>query len=203
MRKIIASTTIAASMLGAGFGAVALGPALAGAQDADAPQTETVERGSRLAEVLDGLVDDGTLTEAQRDIVEARLREARADHRGGHAGPGRGFGGGAVFEELGLDPEVVREGIAEGLSLGEIADANGSSAAALTEALIDQAETRLDEAVEAGRMDADRAAELRAEIEERVDDLVSGEAELGRRGVKGGFGGPRGFGGEAPEDLGA
>ena len=207
MRKVIASTTIAASMLGAGFGAVALGPAIAGAQDAEeAPEVESSSAPSRLSEVLDGLVEDGTLTQAQRDTVEERLLEARPERRGGHfrGGFGRLGGGGELLEELGLDAETIREGIAEGLSLGEIADANGSSAEALTDALVEQAESRLDDAVESGRITEERADELRADIEERVDDIVSGEADFGRRGFKGRFGGPRGFGGEAPsEDLGA
>lgn len=208
MRKVIASTTIAASMLGAGFGAVALGPAIAGAQDTEeAPETETIETSSRLADVLDGLVEDGTLTQAQRDTVEERLLEARPDRRGGHfrSGFGRLGGTGEILEELGLDADAIRDGIAEGLSLGEIAEANGSSAEALTDALVEQAESRIDDAVGAGRIDEDRAAEMRAQIEERIDSVVSGEAEFGRRGFKGRFGGHRGFGGgeAATEDLGA
>ena len=206
MRKVIASTTIAASMLGAGFGAVALGPASAGAQDTEeAPEVETTEAGSRLAEVLDGLVEDGTLTQAQRDTVEERLLEARPERRGGHSHRGFGrFGGGDILEELGLDAEAIRDGIADGLNLGEIAEANGSSAEALADALTEQAEERLDDAVESGRIDEDRAAEIRAQIEERVDGIVNGDAEFGRRGFKGRFGGQRGFGGgEATEDLGA
>ncbi|MEM7285621.1 MAG: hypothetical protein AAF480_04650 [Actinomycetota bacterium] len=193
MRKVIASTTIAASMLGAGFGAAALGPAIAGAQDADeAEVTDAPAPGSRLDEVLDGLVADGTLTQAQRDTVEERLREARPERHGHRGGFGRLGGGGEILEGLGLDSETVREGLADGLSLGEIADANGSSADALADALVEQAESRIDEAIEAGRIDDERAAELRTRIEERVDDIVSGEADFGRRGFKGRFGGPRG-----------
>ena len=208
MRKVIASTTIAASMLGAGFGAVALGPAIAGAQDAEeAPETEADETSSRLGEVLDGLVEDGTLTQAQRDTVEERLREARPERRSGHFRGAFGRLGGAsdILEDLGLDAETIRDGIAEGLSLGEIAEANGSSAEALTDALVEQAETRLDDAVDAGRIDEERAAELREQIEERIDGVVSGEADFGRRGHRGRFGGPRGFGGgdAETEDLGA
>ena len=190
MRKVIASTTIAASMLGAGFGAVALGPTLASAQDGgESPATEGTEAPTRLGEVLDGLVDDGTLTQAQRDTVEERLLEARPERRAGHMRGGFGrFGGGEVLETLGLDAETVRDGLREGLSLGEIAAANGSSVEALTNALIAQAESRLDEAVESGRITQEQADERRVDLEERVDDIVSGEADLGRRGFKGRFG---------------
>lgn len=203
MRKIIVSTAAAASILGATAG-LTLAPGIAGAQDG----TETVEptvRESSVAEVLDGLVDDGTLTAEQRDAVADALAAARADrvgHRFGDRG-GHRFGhlGGEVLEGLGLDAETVRDGIADGLTLGEIADANGSSAEALAEALVEQFESRLDAAVDAGRLDADDAEERRAEIEERVDDLVAGEIELGRRGFRGGFDRGGRFGPPAADDL--
>ncbi len=188
MRKIIASTAAAASILGATAG-LAFVPAIAGAQDDDPAQEETTTSNSgdsSLGAVLDGLVEDGTLTQAQRDTVEAALEEARP-----HANRGRGHHRGGlglnseVLEELGLDRETVREGLMSGSSLGDIAEANGSSVEALTDALVESFEERLDAAVESGRIDAETADEKRAEIAERVEDVVSGEADFGRRGFGG------------------
>ena len=76
MRKFIASTTVAASLLGGGAAAVVLAPTIAGAQESESPAA-----GGAFAEALDSLVTDGTLTQDQRDAVEERLREARAEHR--------------------------------------------------------------------------------------------------------------------------
>lgn len=179
MRKFIASTTVAASLIGGGTAAIVLAPAIAGAQE-----SETVERGAAMAEALDSLVTDGTLTQEQRDTVEERLREARAERRGEfRRGPRGRFGAGQVLEELGIDREAVRDGVDAGLTLGEIADANGSSADALTDALIAAANERIDAAVENGRIDEARADELRASVDDRVSDLVDGELEFrGRRG---------------------
>lgn len=200
MRKVIASTTVAASLLGAGFGAVALGPALAGAQDTETDidadtetesETETESTRTTLADVLDDLVADGTLTQEQRDIVEERISEAKLGRGHGHRGHGR-FGRGLtseVLEELGLDAEMIRDGLADGQTLGEIAEANGSSVEALTDALTAQAEERIADALESGRIDEDKAAELEAAIDERVEAMVNGEVDFGRRGgFKGRFG---------------
>lgn len=197
MRKIIASTTVAASLLGGGAAAIVLAPGMAGAQD-EAPATEQVEPsdvGSGIAEVLDGLVADGTISQAQADAVAEALETARAEHRerfGARHGS-RGPALGSVLEELGIEHETVREGLAEGLDLGEIAAANGSSAEALIDALVAQANERLDEAVEAGHVDAETADERRAEIEARVTDMVNGDFDPGERGRRG-FRGHRGFG---------
>jgi hypothetical protein len=197
MKKIIASTTIAASLLGGGVAAVVLAPGIAGAQE-DVQESEV---DSSLADVLDGLVTDGTLTVEQRDSVESALRQARSqfgDRDGiGSRGHGRGFAGGQVLEELGIDRAAVQEGRADGLTLGEIADANGSSAAALTDALVAQMSERLDNALTSGRIDEATAAEKQAEIEQRVDDMVNGEFERPERGQHRGH-----FGGHGSDDLG-
>lgn len=197
MKKIIASTAIAASLLGGGAAAVVLAPGIAGAQE----DVQESEADSGLAEVLDGLVTDGTLTVEQRDSVESALREARpqfGDRDGiGRRGHGRGFAGGQVLGELGIDRDAVQEGLADGLTLGEIADANGSSAAALTDALVTQMSERLDNAVTNGRIDEATAAEKQAEIEQRVEDMVNGEFERPERGQHRGR-----FGGHGPDDLG-
>ncbi len=204
MKKIIASTTIAASLLGGGAAAVILAPGIAGAQE----EVQDGEVGSSLADVLDGLVADGTLTQDQRDTVETALREARPE-RGvdtGHRGRGHRSPAGQVFEDLGIDKATVQEGLADGLTLGEIADANGSSAQALADALVAQMNERLDNAVESGRIDEATATDKQADIEEHVDDLVNGEFERPERGEgRGRFGGqkPGGFGPDTSEETGA
>ena len=210
MRKFIASTTIAASVLGGGLAGLALAPTGAGAQDTGASEDtapELAPRESGLGNVLDGLVEDGTLTQEQRDAVESALREARSE-----AGPRERFGnrgrfqrnrfpGAEILQGLGLNGEAIREGISEGLTLGEIAEANGSSAEELTQALTEQANSRIDQALENGRIDTERAEELRLEIAERVDGLVNGEVQIPHRGRRGHL--HERFGGERPGVLGS
>ena len=82
IKRSVAITAIAASTLGGvAAGAAFFTPVIAGAQD-DVVEAEQAapERGERISEALQVLVDDGTLTEAQRDaVVDAIV--ARAEER--------------------------------------------------------------------------------------------------------------------------
>ncbi|MFV2040195.1 MAG: hypothetical protein ACC660_08120, partial [Acidimicrobiales bacterium] len=192
-----ASTTIAAALLGCGATAIALSPTAAVAQD----QAEPAQPGG-LSEVLGGLVADGTLTQDQADAVVEAIDQARTEGRLGDRGDAKGRRGprGArggpiqVLGDLGVDADTVRQGLADGLTIGEIADANGSSAAAVADALVEQMTERLEAAVENGRIDEADAAEKATRFEEKVDDIVNGEFEFGK-GRRGGR-----HGGERPGD---
>ena len=200
MRKTIASAAAAAAILTAA-GGVALAPAIAGAQD----ETPVVEQ-TRIDGVLDGLVTDGTLTQDQRDAVETALRDAKPkfDRRGGSHGRGHGRPGGAsILGELGIDRSSVRQGVTDGLTLGEIADANGSSAQALEDALAERFNTKIDAAIETGRIDAQTGEERRAEIQTQIEDLVNGEVDVTNQGHRGLRGHPGPGAHTADEDLGA
>jgi len=196
MRKFIASTTIAASVLGGGIAGLALTPTIAGAQDSTA-EAEIAQSESGLSTVLGDLVTNGTLSQDQADAVETALVQAREDGVIGHRHPRvHRFFNADVFADLGIEPQDIRSGVSDGLTLGEIADANGSSADALADALAQAMNDHLDAAVEAGRIDADQAAERAEGIDEKVDEIVNGEFQ-GRRGR--GARGPA----VAAEDLGA
>lgn len=90
MRKIVTAAIAGALVVGAAFTATAIGggPAEAQEEDDTAATGEWVRPqwhpGKLLEEVLDGLVADGTLTEAQAtaviDAVEAKAAEVREEH---------------------------------------------------------------------------------------------------------------------------
>ena len=204
-KKTLATAAVASTLGGALAGATLLAPGLAGAQEDETPTTteETTdtarpEAGERIAEALQGLVDDGTITQAQLDAVVDTLVEARPE-RGdrGHRG---GFGGGAdLAEVLGLEQAELREAIAGGQSLADVAAEQGVDTQELVDALVDAAEERVATGLENGRIDQEKADEILAGAAEKAEDLVNGELSFeGRRGP----GGPRGgFGGgdAAPE----
>lgn len=182
MRKLVASTTLAASLLGGGIGAVVLTPAIAAAQE----ESTAGATASSVGTVLEDLVTEGTLTQAQADAVEEALRTAHEEGRLGRGHGGKGHHRGpravvAVLEELGIDSETLRQGVLDGMTIGEIADANGSSAAAVVDALVEKMTERLDAAVEAGRLTADEAADKAAEFEARATEKVNSEIDLDRR----------------------
>ena len=185
IKRSVAITAIAASTLGGvAAGAAFFTPVIAGAQD-DAVEAEQAapERGERISEALQVLVDDGTLTEAQRDAVVETLQNARPDRgefreRLGQRGP---RGAGEIAEILGLEGSEMREALRNGSSIAELAEAQGVDTADIVDAIVARAEERLDAAVENGRIDDAQAAEMLTQAAERAEDLVNGEIEFGGR----------------------
>lgn len=185
IKRSVAITAIAASAFGGvAAGAAFFTPVIAGAQD-DAVEAEQAapERGERISEALQVLVDDGTLTEAQRDAVVETLKNARPD-RGefreplGQRGPRVA---GEIAEILGLEGNEIREALRNGSSIAELAEAQGIESADVVDAIVARAEERLDTAVENGRIDDTQAAEMLTRTAERAEDLVNGEIEFGGR----------------------
>ncbi len=185
IKRSVAITAIAASTLGGvAAGAAFFTPVIAGAQD-DAVEAEQAapERGERISEALQVLVDDGTLTEAQRNAVVETLQNARLDRgefreRLGQRGP---RGAGEIAEMLGLEGSEMREALRNGSSIAELAEAQGIDSADIVDAIVARAEERLDTAVENGRIDDAQAAEMLTQAAERAEDLVNGEIEFGGR----------------------
>ncbi|MGB0500581.1 MAG: hypothetical protein ACPGNP_05275 [Acidimicrobiales bacterium] len=185
IKRSVAITAIAASTLGGvAAGAAFFTPMIAGAQD-DVVEAEQAapERGERISEALQVLVDDGTLTEAQRDAVVETLQNARPDRgefreRLGQRGP---RGAGEIAEILGLEGSEMREALRNGSSIAELAEAQGIDSADVVDAIVARAEERLDTAVENGRIDDTQAAEMLTQAAERAEDLVNGEIEFGGR----------------------
>ena len=86
MKKVLASMAAAGVLVAGAFVASAMmdGPASAQVPDTtvtDDTASEDAPMAGPLEEVLDGLVEDGTLTRAQADEVESRLRAAHEERR--------------------------------------------------------------------------------------------------------------------------
>lgn len=190
--------------LAAAVGAVALGgaallaPSMASAQSADGP-----DRPGVLASVLQDLVEDGTLEQAQADAVADRLQAALPPggmHRGG-PGHGAGHPGGrgpglagpaAVAEALGMTVQELREARSDGDTLAEIAAAKDISREDLVDRLVAAAEARLDEAVTDERLTAEQAQDRKDGLEQRISDLVDREPRGPGRGHGAGHGAGQG-----------
>lgn len=203
--KTLATAAVASTLGGALAGATLLAPVFAGAQDdTDTPdaveETARPEAGDRIAEALQGLVDDGTITRPQLDAVVTTLVDALPE-RGprGHGGFGHFRGGADLTEVLGLEQSELREAIAGGQTLAEVAAAQGVDTQELIDALVDAAEERVATAVQNGRIDQERADEILADVAEKAEDLVNGELEFDGRGHRGHHGFRGGFGGSDAE----
>ncbi|MEL6890662.1 MAG: hypothetical protein AAFP84_03640 [Actinomycetota bacterium] len=151
-----------------------------------APDTDTgaddrrARAGERIADALQPLVDDGTLTAEQVDAVSDRLVEVGAERHGdrlerrGNRLDRRIARADAVAEVLGMDVDELRAELRDGQTLAEIAEASGVDIQEVIDVMVEQAAQRLDAAVEAGRLTDDEAADRLAAITERLTDHLAG-----------------------------
>jgi transcriptional regulator with XRE-family HTH domain len=118
---------------------------------------------------------------------------------GGHGRPG-GPGGqrdphgehlDIIAEVLGMTPDELREALASGQTIAELAEAQGVPLQDVADALVAAETERLQQAVEDGRLTQEEAVERLALMEENILERL----ESGERGLLGGPGGPRGMGG--------
>jgi hypothetical protein len=131
---------------------------------------------------IDAAVADGRLTEAQgRELKERVDAEGfpllGPGLRGGLHGPG-GFlhhGLDAAAAYLGTTEEALREQLRGGTTLAQAATKAGKSVDGLVDALVADAEERLDAAQAAGRITAAEKQEKLEALREHVTALVNGE----------------------------
>jgi hypothetical protein len=174
MNKTFAAAAMAASLTVGGLAGAAIGvPGIAGATDLTTGAVDTASRGAGwVQDALSGLVGDGTITQEQADAVETALQDARPE-RQGHGF--RHLGDGTVADALGMTEDELRDALAGGPSVSDVAAAQGVEVQAVVEAVIADLEARLADRVEAGHITQDRADELLAGAEERVTAFIEGE----------------------------
>jgi hypothetical protein len=151
-------------------------------------------------------VQAGRLTQQQADQLNQRIDQTGGlglfgggpkggpGHHGGRGmGTRGGFGGPlAVAQFLGMQPQELGQALASGKSLAQVAQEKGKSRDELKSYLTTQQKTRLDQAVQAGRLTQQQADQRLAELSSRLDQLID------RTGPVGGGRGTRGPGGFGP-----
>jgi hypothetical protein len=97
---------------------------------------------------------------------------------GGPGRPGFGFGPGmslsAAAKFLGLSDDELRTQLRDGKSLADVAKAKGTSTGDLKTAMKTAITSELDQAVKDNRLTADQRTKILADIDQRLDDLISG-----------------------------
>jgi hypothetical protein len=208
MNKKLAAVGLSAGLvIGSGAGLILQSSGLAGAApsvaaavttpvdtanttDTAADTATRPDHAARLQEVLQPLVDDNTITQAQADAVIAALEAARPEGgRGGHGhgGPGGRGGRGAHLETvatvLGISVEDLRTGLVDGQTIAEIATANGKTAEEVVDALVAEATERIGQAVTDGKLTQEEADVKLAELDTKLTEFVNSTPEL--RGPRG------------------
>ena len=187
---VVAGVATLAVLGGVAIGATVGTPDVASAQEdttettestqSTEPSTEPSTEAERpehvgLAEVLADLVEDGTLTQEQADAVEEAIT-SRMGPGMGRFGHHHGFGVGldAAAEAIGIEADELRSALMDGQTLAEVAEANGVERQAVVDALVAEAESRIDQALEDERIDEDQATELRERAATKAEDAVDG-----------------------------
>ncbi len=170
MNRTITSGIIGASVLGGavvGAGFVGSAGAYGGLEDepADGVEETSTETTTDLDTTGENVqVQDTDTPDADGDAVEGE-REGRRGHRGG-----------CNLEEIaaaiGIEEDALRAELDAGQSIADVAEANGVDAAVIVDLLVDQAEERIAEKLEDGRITEEEAAEKLADVEERAEDRV-------------------------------
>jgi hypothetical protein len=209
MRKKLAAAAVGASLLaGAGAGAALMTPVVATAADgssssssSDQNAADRPEPGQWVKDALQGLVDDGTITDAQATAVADALEAARPPG-GPMGGPGRGHGPGLAVaaEAIGIEEDALRSALQDGQTIAEVAAANDVDVQTVIDAIVADMNSHLDQAVTDGRLTQDQANEMKANAEERATALVNGERPAGGPGGPG-FGPPPGAPGSADDSA--
>ena len=190
MRKYLVVLAAAAAV---GGGAVAV--AVISGGTAAAQENATDEGGTKpdeqkrghLDEVLGDLVAEGVITQDQADAVAEAIRDRVAAHREKRhdARRDRKARGAMSLEVvanvIGVDEAVVLQGLRDRQTLAEIAEANGSSAGDVVDALVAKHTARLDELLANGSATEERVAATREGLREKIEAFVNGELKLERR----------------------
>lgn len=162
--------------------------------------------------VLEELVADGTITQAQADKIRERLkaRMGEGNGPGGRHGNGKGKHGGAmgnmhetmalVAGILGIDVKTLREEHHAGKSLADIARAHNVDPQRVIDALVAEANKKIDAAVASGRLTPEKAAEMKTSVVERVTKRVNDADEQGDKGPRHGPKGPEKPGDDDTDD---
>lgn len=165
--------TMTAAVAGVALAGIA-GAGIAVAATGDGP-------GGRLADVLASLVEKGTINQKQAEAVEEALGDARVEalaEREQHRAEQQAEVDALLKDTLGVTREQLRERLAAGETLREIAGGNADEFAA---GLQKMQREHLDEAVADGRMTQEQADQFRARSDERVQSWLDGEdVGLGR-----------------------
>lgn len=170
MNKRVVSIVLASAVGLGAASSLALVPALAAADD----KSTSVSKPTPFKDALQGLVTDGTLTQAQADKVAAALKAARPDGR--HGLGGKEFRGGKPLQEaakvLGVTVAELRTALESGTSLADVASSKGISKATLISKLLEAAKAHLAAEVKEGDLTQAQADKRLALLKDRIADLV-------------------------------
>jgi hypothetical protein len=199
-KKFVATGLMAGLLAGTGAGLIIEQTGFAGASNtpaavvvgddtgttvpADGTNGVRPDRTARLTEVLQPLVDDGTITADQLTKVVSAL-DAAGPMGGGHGpggdhgpgGPGmpggRGHGLEIAATTLGITADELHTALDAGQTIADVASSKGVAVQTVIDAMVAEATTHLAERVTAGDLTQAEADAKLTEITARITDMVN------------------------------
>jgi len=195
MRKLIASVALVTAVAVGGLAVAAVNPLQLVSAKSSSPSTTaadpatttaaTAVAGRPGAKLLDkalaGLVEKGTITKEQAAAVTQAVKSTAKEYLAKHPGVRKALRKGAVRKALrrglvvtsakaiNIAPKDLLAGLKSGKSIAQIAQANGVEPQTVVTAIVKAADTKIEAAVKAGKITADRAAK----IEQRLPALAT------------------------------
>jgi hypothetical protein len=135
-------------------------------------------------EIIDEAVERGDLTEEQGNRLRERIASGApplgfGHGRGGFGSHGVRFSLDTIAGTLGMTTEDLRSELRDGASLTDIIATQGSTVDEVVDALVAEAESRLDQAGEDGRLTRAQADEILADLPDRLTETIESDV-LGR-----------------------
>ena len=185
-RKLLAGLVVVVALAGGGaaIAATQLGSSPSETSQAivdDAAQQLGVQPGAlsnalkkALENQIDAAVAAGRLTKAEADELKSRIESGELPLFGlGPHGHGHFRGLDAAATYLGLTTTELRSQLGSGNSLAQIAEAQGKSMDGLVQTLVEDATSKLDAAVAAGRLTKEREQAILSDLKQHITDLVN------------------------------
>jgi hypothetical protein len=120
---------------------------------------------------IDTAVEHGRITAERAEEMKAQAQARVTAWVNGEPGPLAAL----LHEYTGLEMPELREAHQDGQTLADLITANGQSVDAFIAALMEPVSARIDQALENGRITAERAEALKAQALERITNRVNGE----------------------------
>jgi hypothetical protein len=179
-KKLVGAAAMTAALAGGGALGMLIGtPVVSGAQTDDPSTTTTAPEDSTTT-----TTPDTTAPETAPDPADCE--GGRGRHGFGHRG--RLVDLAVAADALGVTEDELRTELEGGSSIADVATEKGVDLQTVIAALVADATADIDEKLAAGDIDQERADALKANLSERITDLVE------RDGLRGGPNGEGGFG---------
>lgn len=128
---------------------------------------------------IDTAVENGRITAERAETIKAQAQERITAWVNGEPGPLAAL----LLEYTGLELPELRAAHQNGQTLADLITANGQSVDAFIAAVMEPINLRIDTAVENGRITAERAEALKAQVLERITNRVNGAGGRGQMNI--------------------